>query len=275
MTSGASSIDPDDDAVHCQPPGAAVVVNGVRIDEVSRPRFLEEVDRYVACGRGHIVHFCAAHPTVEARGDRRYREILNRGALNVADGLPVAWAARLSGSRTERLAGTDATAMLARWGIGRGLRHYLYGGRPEVLERLRTELERTYPGIRIVGTESPPFRRMSDGEVAESAERVRAADADVLWIGLGAPKQDLMADRLGELGAAPVILCIGAAFDFLAGTSRRAPRWMQAYGLEWLYRLVAEPRRLWRRYLIGNPRFVAGVVADRVRAARVVGPDDP
>jgi N-acetylglucosaminyldiphosphoundecaprenol N-acetyl-beta-D-mannosaminyltransferase len=101
--------------------------------------------------------------------------------------------------------------------------------------------------------------------VAEAAARMRAAGADAVWVGLGAPKQDLMAARLRDLDAAPTIFCVGAAFDFVAGTVKRAPRWMQRTGLEWLHRLLSEPRRLWRRYVIGNPRFVAGVVWDRLR----------
>jgi N-acetylglucosaminyldiphosphoundecaprenol N-acetyl-beta-D-mannosaminyltransferase len=209
------------------------------------------------------VHFCAAHPTVEARSDGGYREILNRGALNVPDGMPVAWAARMFGSSTERLAGTDAMGLTIGWGLDRGLGHYLYGSTPETLRRLRAQLEARYPGIRIVGAESPPFRSLSEGEVEDAAGRIREAGADALWVGLGAPKQDLMAFRLRTKGAAPVILCVGAAFDFVAGPKDRAPVWMQRSGLEWAHRLGSEPGRLWKRYLVGNTRFVAGVARDR------------
>ena len=221
----------------------------------------------MSCGHSHVVHFCAAHPTVEARRDAGYRKILNKGALNVADGMPVAWAARFSGSKTERLAGTDGMRLAAMWGIERGLRHYLYGGTPETLERLQRSLEATYPGILIVGAESPPFRPVSDEEMAESVRRMQEAGTQALWVGLGAPKQDLTANRLRAMRAAPVILCVGAAFDFIAGTIPRAPLWMQRSGLEWVHRLASEPTRLWRRYLVGNPMFVSGVVRDRLRGA--------
>lgn len=240
-------------------------VNGVRIDTITPESFIDSLSTFITCGHSHVVHFCAAHPTVEARCDPAYREILNTGALNVPDGMPVAWAARLFGSETERLSGTDATNLTAGWGVDRSLRHYLYGGTPETLERLKRRLEDAYPGILIVGTESPPFRPLGDEEIATSARRMRDAGAQALWIGLGAPKQDLMAHRFRKLHAAPVILCVGAAFDFVAGTMNRAPSWMRRSGLEWIHRLSSEPRRLWRRYLLGNPRFVVGVVRDRLR----------
>lgn len=241
-------------------------VNGVRIDEVTQDGFVQALSTFLECGHSHVVHFCAAHPTVEARRDPAYRAILNMGALNVADGMPVAWAARMLGSKTERLAGTEGMHLTAGWGAERGLRHYLYGGTPETLERLQLQLRMAYPGITIVGAESPPFRLLSDGEVEASARRMRDLGAQALWIGLGAPKQDLMAFRLRQLDAAPTVLCVGAAFDFVAGTIDRAPVWMRRSGLEWAHRLASEPGRLWKRYLVGNPRFVAGVVSDRIRS---------
>ncbi len=243
-------------------------MNGVRIDATNPRDYLGSLATFMACGHSHVVHFCAAHPTVEARRDPGYRQILNRGALNVPDGMPVAWAARLFGSKTERLAGTDAMVLAASWGVDRGLRHYLYGGTPETLERLERRLEQAYPGILIVGAESPPFRPVSDEELAESVRRMQEAGAQALWVGLGAPKQDLTAHRLRSMRAAPVILCVGAAFDFIAGSVPRAPVWMQRSGLEWVHRLASEPRRLWRRYLVGNPMFVSGVLRDRLRVGR-------
>jgi N-acetylglucosaminyldiphosphoundecaprenol N-acetyl-beta-D-mannosaminyltransferase len=179
----------------------------------------------------------------------------------------VAWAARTQSASAARLSGTDSIHAIAEWGMHRGLTHFFWGGTPDTLVRLRRNLEQTHPGMRIVGAESPPFRALSDTEVEECARRIQKAGTDALWVGLGAPKQDLVAERLRKFEAAPVILCVGAAFDFVAGTKRRAPRWMQQSGLEWLHRLASEPRRLWSRYLIGNPQFVAGLVTDWVRRA--------
>lgn len=247
-------------------------VNGVRIDPVAADGFLRAVEDFLGCGhatgRAHVVHFCAAHPTVEARHDPGYRALLNRGDLNVADGMPVAWAARRAGAPTLRLAGTDGMGALCAWGLDRDLTHFLYGATAETLDAMRVNLERSYPGIQIVGTESPPFRAIADDELDETVARIKASGADAVWIGLGAPKQDVMGARLRDRDAAPLLFAVGAAFDFIAGTKSRAPGWMQRHGLEWVHRLGSEPGRLWKRYLVGNSRFVAGVVIDRARGRR-------
>jgi N-acetylglucosaminyldiphosphoundecaprenol N-acetyl-beta-D-mannosaminyltransferase len=239
-------------------------VNGVRIDVVTPVQLDESIASFVRCGKSHVVHFCAAHPTVLARRDHGYRAILNSGDLNVADGAPVAWAARVDSAPVARLPGTDSLHAIAEWGRERGLTHFFFGGTPDTLMRLRRNLERAHPGIKIAGADSPPFRALSNGEIEDCARRIQEAGAQALWVGLGAPKQDLVAERLRELGAAPVILCVGAAFDFVAGVKRRAPAPMRRLGLEWLHRLVSEPRRLWRRYLFGNLQFIGGILTDRV-----------
>jgi N-acetylglucosaminyldiphosphoundecaprenol N-acetyl-beta-D-mannosaminyltransferase len=255
------------DGHRCRVPDAYAFVNGVRIDAVSQAQLDESIESFVRCGKSHVVHFCAAHPTVLARREDEYRAVLNGGDLNIPDGAPVAWAARIQSAPATRLPGTDGVHAIVEWGRDRGLTHFFVGGTPDSLVRLRGILETRYPGIRIVGAESPPFRVLSDAEVEEYAHRIRSRGAKALWVGLGTPKQDFFAERLRGFEAAPVILCVGAAFDFVAGVKRRAPAWMRRLGLEWLYRLVTEPRRLWRRYLLGNPQFIAGVISDRVRRA--------
>jgi N-acetylglucosaminyldiphosphoundecaprenol N-acetyl-beta-D-mannosaminyltransferase len=249
----------------CSPRVEGPSVNGVRIDPVEPAEYLSTVGSFLDCGRSHVAHFCSAHPTTEARSDPSYRNLLNRGDLNLPDGAAVAWASRLSGTPAKRLSGTEGLRLVVDWGIGRELRHYLFGGSPEALRMMQERLREAEPEIRVVGAESPPYRPLSDEEVAEAAARMRAVGAQAVWVGLGAPKQDLMAARLRDLDAAPAIFCVGAAFDFVAGVVPRAPLWMQRSGLEWLFRLLSDPRRLWRRYVIGNPQFVAGVVSDRIR----------
>lgn len=246
------------------------VVNGVRLDPRSPSQLPGAIEQLLACGRSHVVHFLPADPTVIARRDADYRAVLNRGDLNLVDGASVALALRLFGWRAPRTTGSAALELLARWGAEREVRHYLYGGRPEVVQRLRARLEQDHPGIRIVGAESPPFGELDAEELEAARDRMRAAGADLVWIGLGSPKQDRVAGRLRDLGAAPVLLCVGAAFDFVSESKRRAPRWMQRVGLEWLHRLMSEPRRLWRRYLLGNARFVADVCADLAHGRRGV-----
>lgn len=246
---------------HSARPAAAVpLVNGVRLDPRPPSELPGAIETLLACGRSHVAHFLPAHPTVLARRDREYRALLNAGDLNLVDGASVALALRLYGSRAPRATGSAAMQVLAASGIDAGVKHYLFGGTPEVVKRLRRRLEQDHPGIEIVGAESPPFRELSTEELEAARDRMLAADADLVWIGLGSPKQDRVAARLRELEAAPVLLCVGAAFDFVSGAKPRAPRWMQRAGLEWLHRLITDPRRLWRRYLIGNVQFVAGVL---------------
>jgi N-acetylglucosaminyldiphosphoundecaprenol N-acetyl-beta-D-mannosaminyltransferase len=191
--------------------------------------------------------------------------VLNSGDLNIADGLPISWTMRLKGHTNERIAGTEGVELLCDAGLEMHLKHYLYGGSQEVNERLRFRLRRTHSGLRVAGAESPRFGVPTDEEIAASATRIKAAETDLLWIGVGTPTQHYVANKLRELEAAPVILCVGAAFDFVSGTKKRAPKWMQRSGLEWLHRMLSEPRRLGGRYLVGNPRFVAGVTRDFLR----------
>ena len=247
---------------HTPAPRLARAVNGVRFDAVTRRDLASTIDRFLDCGESHVVHFFAAHPTVLAREDATYRATLNKGDLNLADGLPVAWALRMLGQPADRITGTQAFLALCDWGIARGVRHFFYGGTPEVLTRMRANLEQACPGIEIAGAISPPFKELTDDDLDAAASEIRASGADLVWVGLGAPKQDVVGEKLRERRCASTVLCVGAAFDFVAGVKRRAPRWMQATGLEWAFRLGTEPRRLWRRYLIGNPQFVAGVARD-------------
>jgi N-acetylglucosaminyldiphosphoundecaprenol N-acetyl-beta-D-mannosaminyltransferase len=263
MTLGMPSARARSNSAHtCSRLGSGTTVNGVRIDPVDRALFTETVDSFLACGLSHVVHFLPADPIVRAMDNRGYREVLNAGELNVPDGKSVVWALRLKGARSDRLAGGDAMEFLVRNGEQHGFRHYLFGGGPAVLTALRTRLEQRYPKIELTGAESPPFRALEAGELEEAAARIGEVNTQFLWIGLGTPKQDLVAATFRDLGAAPVILCVGAAFDFLAGTKRRAPEWMQRTGLEWVYRLWLEPGRLGRRYLVGNPRFMWGVARE-------------
>lgn len=239
-------------------------VNRVRIDRHTPEELPDLVSSFLDCGRSHVVHFLPAHPIVLAEQDESYRDVLNRGDLNLVDGASVAVAILLQGQLCCRTTGSDALEILPAWGVESGLRHYLYGGAPEVVEALRDRLGSKCPGIEIAGADSPPFHELSPEELEATASRIRESGTDLLWVGLGTPKQDLVAERLRQLDAAPVILSVGAAFDFVARTKRRAPWWMRAIGAEWLFRLATEPRRLWRRYLIGNAQFIRHVVSDRV-----------
>lgn len=215
---------------------------------------------------GVDVHLCNAYTLALADADAGYGELLRRAGLNFPDGKSVVWANRLSRPDldlpTERVYGPDLFGDVIALGREVGLRHYLLGSTPEVLGALVTQLGRSWPGSILVGTESPPFRPSSRAERRDQAVRIRRSGADVVWVGLGTPKQDIEVARLAAESPL-VFVAVGAAFDFVAGTKPQAPPWMRDNGLEWVFRLATEPRRLWRRYLFGNARFVWSVARHR------------
>ena len=253
------------------PSGSGPRVGGVRIDVLTWPAFFDRLDAFLACGRGHVLHYLAADPTVVARGEPAYRDLLNRGQLNLADGMPVAWATRILGAPTERISGIDSMSRVAEWGAGRDLSHFFYGGTEEVAAAVPATLAARVPGLRVAGAESPPFRSLvewREADVSDVAARVRGSGAQALWVGLGAPKQDVVGDRLAALDAAPLVFCVGGAFEVIGGARPATPEFLRRAGFEWLHRLISEPRRLWRRYLVGNPKFVAGLALDIARGER-------
>ncbi|MBA2945208.1 WecB/TagA/CpsF family glycosyltransferase [Streptomyces himalayensis] len=216
----------------------------------------------VGTGRGSDVHLCNAYTLALADRDPELGDVLRSASLNLPDGQPVVWANRLlHRDKTMpgiRVYGPDLVLNVFELSQGTGLRHYLLGSTPQVLGSLRRELHRRFPRAVIAGACSPPFRPLTMQERRGQEEEIRACGADIVWVGLGTPLQDRKAAELCV--SLPVVaVAVGAAFDFIAGTKRQAPSWMQCNGLEWLFRLGCEPRRLWRRYLFGNARFLQGV----------------
>jgi N-acetylglucosaminyldiphosphoundecaprenol N-acetyl-beta-D-mannosaminyltransferase len=210
------------------------------------------------------------HGITEAQGDAEFRRILNGAFLNTTDGMPLVWLGRhYVKPEVQRVYGPDL--MLAMFEATRRseFRHFLYGGAPGVAGELKARMEARFPGVQIVGTHTPPFRPLAAGEERALAEQVCAARPDLMWVGLSTPKQErFMAEYLPRLEVT-LMAGVGAAFDFHSGRVRQAPRWMQRSGLEWLYRLGSEPRRLGRRYLVNNPLFlwrIAGQLLGRPRA---------
>ncbi len=223
-------------------------------------------------GRQLSVHLCNAYVLALASRDPAYARLLARGDLNLADGAPLAWFVSRTGTVIkQRPSGAELVDAVARRDSQRRLRHYLYGSSHEVVTGMARTLEERHPGIVFVGVESPPFGPVTEASIDALAGAVRKAGANILWVGLGTPKQDEVVDRLrGRFDG--VCVPIGAAFDFVAGKKSRAPRWMRRSGLEWVYRLLQEPGRLWRRYLWGNVRFLWALA----RTGRVVhGSDEP
>ncbi len=195
------------------------------------------------------------------------RQALN---ANVAtpDGMPVVWALRLMGHHVERVYGPDIMQAVCSRSMSEGWQHFFYGGTPDVVEKLIEVLTSQHPNLLVAGFESPPFRELTREEDEAIVNRINESQAQIVWVGLGSPKQDIwMATHRAQLNA-PVLIGVGAAFVFFAGRIRQAPRWVQRSGLEWFYRLMSEPSRLWRRYLIYNPKFVVCVLMQIVGLLR-------
>ncbi len=215
------------------------------------------------------VHFCTTHTVVLATEDPALRTALERAGLNVPDGVPLVWVGRLRGATIGRVCGLDLMPALVDAGRATGARHYLYGGAPGTPEMLAARLQERFPGADIVGIESPPFRQLTELERAETIARINGTRPDFVWVGLGTPKQDLWLDSYRDQLDAAGLLAVGAAFEIVSGARRRAPLWMQRVGLEWLFRLLLEPRRLFRRYAIANVRFVWLVGRETVAGRRL------
>lgn len=197
------------------------------------------------------------HTTMTGFFDSSYREITNQSLISIPDGLPLVWGMRSLGAENQdRVRGPSLMRDLLDRGRTWGAKHYLYGGSPQALQALQGTIAQQYPGVQIVGAESPPFRPLEEiTDWDQIAARINATGAHFVWIGLGAPKQERWMFRQKN-SIKGVMLGVGAAFDILPGRVPDAPQWMQNSGLEWLYRLVKEPARLWRRYLFNNPAFL-------------------
>jgi N-acetylglucosaminyldiphosphoundecaprenol N-acetyl-beta-D-mannosaminyltransferase len=190
-------------------------------------------------------------------------QVARRTAMNVPDGMPLVWIGRRRGQPVRRVCGPDLMEKVLMDSPASGLKHFFYGGKEGVAGQLAEVFRNRAPGIQIVGTYCPPFRPLTRQEDAEVVAKIRASGADVVWVGVSSPKQDIwMDEHLAELDV--TMIGVGAAFDFHSGAVKRAPKWMQNAGLEWAHRLASEPRRLWRRYLILVPKFVLAVCAEEV-----------
>jgi N-acetylglucosaminyldiphosphoundecaprenol N-acetyl-beta-D-mannosaminyltransferase len=239
---------------------------GVRIDALSPSQAAQAVVDGARDRSLGAVHLCNAYTLSLALRDAEYAAVLNTSSLRLPDGKPLVWVARSRKAQlTDRVYGPDLLLDVARAGQAVGLRHYFYGGTPQILDAFLERLRSEAPQIVVAGSQAPPFRPATEAELDALMHRVTELDVDVVWVGLGTPKQDHFVSQFAPR-CARTCVAVGAAYDFLSGAKRQAPRWMQQRGLEWVFRLVSEPRRLWRRYLIGNTLFVYGVARDAVRA---------
>lgn len=233
-------------------------VLGARIDALDWKTVLDRLLGWALARESRFVAICNAHVVVTATRDSAYREAINGADMATPDGAPVAWMLRRLGfAGQQRICGPDLMWALCERCATERIPIYLYGSTEATLARLQEKLVAAFPALTIAGAESPPFRPATADEAAETVARVNRSGARILFVGLGCPKQEhWMARNRGKINA--VMIGVGAAFDFHAGIMERAPRWMRENGLEWLFRLAREPRRLWRRYLVTNTLFILG-----------------
>lgn len=246
-----------------------VNILGVGVSAINMAMALETIEGWIARRRPCYVCVTGVHGVMESQRDEELRRIHNRAGLVTPDGMPLVWLSRLKGlGHVERVYGPHLMLAICERSVSKGYRHFFYGGAEGLPEQLAVVLQNRFPGLQVVGTFSPPFRPLTAEEDEQIVQMINENRPDIVWIGLSTPKQERwMAEHTHRLNA-PVLIGVGAAFDFLSGRKPQAPRWMQRAGLEWLFRLLTEPRRLWRRYLINNPLFVMLVLAQALGLRR-------
>lgn len=236
-------------------------VLGVGISAVSLAGAASEIERWLKADERHYVCVTNVHTVMECQRDAELMRIHNKSGMTTPDGMPIVWCGKRAGARDiTRVYGPDLMLELCARLDGSSYTAFLYGTTERTLDLLQARLKRDFPELGIAGSYAPPFRPLTPDEDHDIVARINTSGAQVVWVGLGAPKQERwMAEHMDRL-TATVLIGVGAAFDFHAGTVRQAPVWMQRHGLEWMYRLSREPRRLWRRYLRTNPAFVVGIL---------------
>jgi N-acetylglucosaminyldiphosphoundecaprenol N-acetyl-beta-D-mannosaminyltransferase len=232
-------------------------VLGVKVSAINMDGAIDMADRWIAAGNPGYACVTAVHVVMEAQKDRRYLQIINRAAFNLPDGMPLSWVGWLQGHREmDRVSGPSFMLAMCELSAERGYRNFFYGGDPGVAESLRDSLQKRFPGLQVVGTYTPPFRSLNPEEESAFLAQVREARPHIIWVGLGAPKQErFMAQFVDQLHV-PLMIGVGAAFDYHTGRLRDCSNWIKRAGLQWLHRLVQDPKRLWKRYLRANPAFL-------------------
>ncbi len=254
---------------------ARVNILGVGVSAVNMAQALSLIASWIAAQRPNYVCVSNVHSIMSCQKDAELRTIHNRVGLVTPDGMPLVWLSRRAGYRhVERVYGPDLLLALCAYGLPHGYRHFFYGGGIGVAQRLAERLQARFPGLQVAGAFTPPFGTLSAAEDDRITRLLAHSGAHIIWVGLGMPKQERwMAAHTALLPQ--VLIGVGAAFDFHSGMKKQAPLWMQRYGLEWLFRLLSEPRRLWRRYLTTIPLFIALIAAQQLGLRRYQLSDEP
>ncbi len=241
-------------------------VLNVDIHALTMPQALEQISAWIDQRQPVYISTCNVYTVMMCRKNQAIHRDVSKANLALPDGMPLAWLGRLAHSpiKVDRITGADMMLALSQLSVSRGYTHFFYGGLPGVAEELARRWQVYFPELQVVGTYTPPLRPLYVLEEVQIIEQINQAKPDIIWVGLGGPKQDVwMADHRSAL-TAPVLIGVGAAFDFHSGRIPQAPRRLQQMGLEWLFRLCKEPRRLWQRYLIYNPLFVVLVLFQKL-----------
>jgi N-acetylglucosaminyldiphosphoundecaprenol N-acetyl-beta-D-mannosaminyltransferase len=249
---------------------ARLDVLGVEVSAADIPIAIEEIDRWVRQGHRSYVTLTGVHGVMESVRNEAVRRVHNAAGLVLPDGMPLVWLLWHGGFEfADRVCGPDLMPAIFDHSQQTGYRHFLYGAAPRTLELLKGNLERKFPAAEIVGAHAPPFRPAGADEDDAVIEAINASAADIIWVGLSTPKQELWMARHRHRLSATVLIGVGGAFEFHAALVRRAPRWLQRSGLEWAFRIAMEPRRLAKRYLRTNPGFLALLAAQKLGLSRV------
>jgi N-acetylglucosaminyldiphosphoundecaprenol N-acetyl-beta-D-mannosaminyltransferase len=240
---------------------------GVGVSIVNPTIAVAEIQRWISDGEQSYVCVSGVHGVMECQRDPILKIIHNRAGLVLPDGMPLAWWVRGAGHReADRVCGPEFMPLVFQ--ILKNRRHFFYGSTEETLRKLIARVRDDYPDAEIVGSISPPFRQVTPAEDDEIVRTINDSNADIVWVGLSTPKQERWMAAHRPLLNTPALLGVGAAFDMQAGNVLRAPKFIRRTGFEWAYRLMVEPRRLWRRYLLNNPAFVVMAAAQILRVAR-------
>jgi N-acetylglucosaminyldiphosphoundecaprenol N-acetyl-beta-D-mannosaminyltransferase len=266
MTERFASSDPASDPRFAQ---QHADVLGVKVSAINLGMAVDLADQWIVARKRGYICVTGVHGVMEAQKDAEFLSILNHAFINTPDGMPMSWVGRLQGhSQMDRVFGPDFMAAMCRLSTERGYRHFLYGGESGVAELLKETLQRRFPGLRVVGTYTPPFRSLSAAEEEEVLAQVQATKPHILWVGLSTPKQErFMAHYIDRLEV-PLLVGVGAAFDYHTGRIRDCPRWVKRAGLQWLHRLLQDPKRLWKRYLRNNPAFVWNIALQTLKLGK-------
>lgn len=234
-----------------------VNVLGVGVSAINIDAALDVIDSWIKAHDRHYVCVCTVHGIMECRRSARLRALFNGAGMVTPDGMPLVWLSRRAGHRhVDRVYGPDLMLAELDASVSRGHRHFFYGGGPGVAEALAARMRQRFPGLAVAGAYGPLYAPLDELCTPATAGLINDVKPDIVWVGVSTPKQDEWMARMRPLLDAPVLIGVGAAFDFHSGRVRQAPSWMQRSGLEWLFRLATDPRRLWRRYLVNNSWFL-------------------